>query len=623
MSPEEVSIRQEPTAGDLVERLVRFEGAPQEFLRYLLAVQCRLASAAAGVILRAGQNGDLQIIAIYPPPERAGTPPAWVAQAGEAAGGVLANGKSAIVPVYGAEDMYGAPPKQHLILLPIRYTGRSDVRGVNAFLLRQSEAAALQASRERLELSNSLLSLYEMRLMLQRRDADMVRLRNALEVASAANQHDRFRAAAMEVCNEFAARWGCHRVSLGFLRGRGIKLTAISHTENFARKMQLVQDLEEAMEECLDQDVEVIHPAPTEATYVSRASARLSERQGPSAVCSFPLRRGEDVVAVLTAERSKDQPFDDDTVESMRLTTDLVTARLVGLHEQDRWFGAKAARSVRKGAAAFVGPKHTWAKLLAIGIAAVIAFMIFAKGEYTVKAPFVLASQQRRVVSAAFDGILESVEVKLGEKVTKGQLLGKLEATELELALISAESEVLAYTKEADTYMREEDFARADMARAQARKAQSQADILADRKARASMRAPMDGYVVVGDLEREIGAPVKKGQVLWEIAPVRQLRAELSVDEKDVHHLRGTPTGELATAGEPAQHVGFEIENISPIAESEEGKNTFKVRVRLTDPPFWMIPGMSGVAHVSIGPRRYAWIWTHRVINWIRLKLWL
>jgi hypothetical protein len=33
-------------------------------------------------------------------------------------------------------------------------------------------------------------------------------------------------------------------------------------------------------------------------------------------------------------------------------------------------------------------------------------------------------------------------------------------------------------------------------------------------------------------------------------------------------------------------------------------------------------PGMEGVGKVYIGQRKLIWIWTHEIVNWIRLKLW-
>ena len=64
---------------------------------------------------------------------------------------------------------------------------------------------------------------------------------------------EKFTSAAMAFCNEVASQWQCERVSIGFLKERYVQLKAMSHTESFNRKMQVVQDIESAMEECLDQ----------------------------------------------------------------------------------------------------------------------------------------------------------------------------------------------------------------------------------------------------------------------------------------------------------------------------------------------------------------------------------
>jgi hypothetical protein len=59
------------------------------------------------------------------------------------------------------------------------------------------------------------------------------------------------------------------------------------------------------------------------------------------------------------------------------------------------------------------------------------------------------------------------------------------------------------------------------------------------------------------------------------------------------------------------------------MAEVVNQRNVFKVRVRLLETYPWMRPGMEGVAKVSVGKRRYVWIWTRKIINWIRMKFWL
>ena len=75
-----VSADAAPTTSELIDRLSRFEGPPEEFLVNLLAVQCHLASASAGAILRAGPEGAPEVISIFPPMQADADPPPWLAE---------------------------------------------------------------------------------------------------------------------------------------------------------------------------------------------------------------------------------------------------------------------------------------------------------------------------------------------------------------------------------------------------------------------------------------------------------------------------------------------------------------------------------------------------------------
>ena len=511
---------------------------------------------------------------------------------------------------------------------------------MTAFTVGTGDPHALEVSRERLEITVSLLSLYEMRLTLQQRHFDFQRLRMAMETLSAVNEHNRFAGAAMAVCNEVSARWQTERVSLGFLKGRYVQVKAMSHTEKFSRKMKLVQDIEGAMEECLDQDVEILHPATPQETYANRAAGELSKHHGPSAVLSLPLRRAGDVMAVLTVERPPEQPFELEEIESLRLTGELCTARLAGLYETDRWFGARIAASLRKGIAGVLGPKHTWIKVAAILILGIIVFLTFAKGQYRVQSPFVLEAIQRRVAPAPFDGHLESVAVDLGDSVVKGQLLGRLRTTELKLQLTAAKAERINHETNMKAAIHENKRIEELDARAKLEGIQAQIENLTRKISQAELLAPCDGRVLpaeLGDLKRLIGTPVEKGKPLLWVAPLDALRGELSVPEDQIADVilavalakkEGRQVaGELATASEPDLHIPFVVERIIPVAEVDEQQNIFKVRVKLTgeDPAglhSWMRPGMEGIGKIDIDRRRYAWIWTRKLANWLRMKLW-
>jgi len=469
-----------------------------------------------------------------------------------------------------------------------------------------------------------------MRLTLQRRQFDLQRLRVAMEILAAVNEQRRFTAAAMGFCNEVASRWNCDRAALGVLKGRYVHLKGLSHTEKFNRKMQLVQSIEAAMEECLDQDIETMYPPDPEATYISRAAGELSKRHGPTCVLSLPLRREDEVAGVVTVERPPDRPFTVEEIEALRLTCDLSGPRLLDLHEADRWFGARAASAVRKGFATFLGPRHTWAKATAIAVCAFLLFAVLAKGPYRAGASFVLQATQRRLIPAPFDGYLEEVFVAPGDSVEAGQVLATLDTSELRLQLAAAKAERIGYLTQADAalsdaaYRRDpQKMAEQQIAMANAERVAAQIDLLEHRIRQATIRSPIAGRVLVGDLERMIGSPVAKGDMLFEVAPTESLRAELSVSEEDIAEVQVGQTGKLATASYPNRRIEFQVERINPVAEVVERRNVFKVRARLKETPPWMRPGLEGVAKIDIDRRSYAWLWTHRVVDWVRMKLWL
>ena len=450
------------------------------------------------------------------------------------------------------------------------------------------------------------------------------RLHQAMETLSSVNRQKKFASAAMAFCNEVASRWQCERVSIGFLAGRYVQLRAMSHTENFSRKMQVAQHIESAMEECLDQDVEILSPAPQESTYIHRAADELSKHSGPLATLSLPLRWQGNVIAVLTLERPADRVFTADEIETVRLACELCTARLANLYEYDRGIGATIAIKIRNGIAALVGPRHTWVKVTTILCFAAVGFLAFGEGEFRIKSPFVLEATYQQVIPAPFDGYIKSIDVEVGDTVKGGaSILGTLDTAELRLSLAAAKAEKAGYLKQASAAMRDSETAKAQIAEANADKIEAQIELLEYEISQASLVSPLGGVVVKGDLKREIGAPVKTGDVLFEICPLESLRAQLLVPEEDIFDIKPGQDGFLATASYPGQRIKFTVERINPIAEVVNQRNVFKVRVQLLETHSWMRPGMEGVAKVSIGQRRYAWMWTRKIVNWMRMQLWL
>jgi multidrug efflux pump subunit AcrA (membrane-fusion protein) len=452
----------------------------------------------------------------------------------------------------------------------------------------------------------------------------------------------------MALCNELASRWKAERVGIGFLKGRYVRLQALSHTEKITRHMQLVQDIEGGMEECLDQDLEILFPPPKDASFVYRSTEKLSAKHGPNSICSFPLRREGKVVAVLTIERKFDKPLLLDEVETLRLTCDLFTARLVDLYEHDRWAGAKAARATRNGLAWFVGAKNTWAKVIAIAVCAFLAITIVVRTDYNVEGSFTFEAQERQIVPAPFEGFLKGVNVQIGDPVWTKQtaapfdqlanaeplvpmlirrpatVLATLETAELESQLAQAKADQETHEHERDIARSQNKFGEMQQKQAEADKSAAQAAQLQWRLDHAAIETPVDGVVFAGDLKQKLGAPVKTGDELFQVGDRDKLRAAITIPEDQIAEVKIGQEGELATSTYPGDRIPFNVVRVDPLAVVSDQHNVFKVRAQFarSDIRDWMKPGMEGIAKVDVGRARLFWIGTHKLVGWVRMKIW-
>lgn len=612
----------EQTPDESGRQTVQPDNAIGDYLFQILSGYCRLAHIKQAAILRANPDSSVHILSVCPRSVQVDPQQPWLGRSAQLYPQVIAERKSILQPLQGADELHAQPVQQYLLLIPFAISEMDAL--VAVFRVEAKDPHLLQRLLNQVQHGFRLLSLSETRVRSNANPAAAKRLTQAIDVVSAINQQEKFTSAAMACCNQIASQWHCERVSLGFLEGRHVQLKAMNHTEEFYRKMGLIQEIESAMEECLDQDIEILVPAPNEANDICRAAQSLSERGNPRSVLSLPLRRQGEVFAVLTLERVLEHPFMPDEIETLRLSCELCTARLGDLFQYDRWCGSVLAEKTRKMFSNVLGPTHTWAKVAGIGLFLVLVFLIFAKGQFRPDSPFVLEAVEQQLVPAPFDGYLKTVEVDVGDTVEQdASVLATLDTAEIRLQLAAVQAQKAGHLKEVAAAMRDNRTADAQIAQANADKAQAQIDLLNYQIAQARLTTPLGGVVVKGDLKRQIGAPVKTGDILFEVCPLESIRAQLMVPDDLVLYMQVGQEGRLATASYPDKPIRFVIERIDPMAEVVNQRNVFKVRARLLETCPWMRPGMEGVAKVEVGQKRYVWIWTRKLTNWLRMKLWL
>lgn len=448
-------------------------------------------------------------------------------------------------------------------------------------------------------------------------------LQTVIELVAASIRYPQFRAAAGAVTTELATRLRCDRVSLGFVGRQGVHVEAISRSATVDRRTSLAGAIEAAMTEALDQDATLVFPtAPDGRVRVTRAHAELARHYHAGSVCTVPISRDGRLVAALTLEHPAADKFDRSTVALCEAVVALVGPILADKRHQDLWIGVRLAAVARTYLEKLLGPRHPGLKLASVSALLLMLLLGLASGEHRVSAPATLEGSVQRVVVAAIDGFVASAPARPGDLVEEGQLLAQLDDKDLNFEVLKWTGEKNKLLQEYRAAMAEIDSAKVTVLRARLERADAELALAEGNLSRTRLLAPIRGVVVRGDLSQSLGAPVERGQTLFQVAPLNSYRVMLAVDERDVGRIRAGQVGRLALTGSPGDYLPFTVVRITPVSTAADGRNSFAVEAQLDRTPALIRPGMQGVAKIDIGQRRLIWIWSHKLIDWFRLWTW-
>jgi RND family efflux transporter MFP subunit len=359
---------------------------------------------------------------------------------------------------------------------------------------------------------------------------------------------------------------------------------------------------------------------------VTRAAQQLSRLNGGEEVLSLPLRSRGKIVGVVTLLFARGHKLDPRAATSLAVCAELLAPQLEDRFANDRWLLTKAGLSAKYTAELAVGPKHMTAKLVIAALITGIVFMCVYSPMYHVTAPFTLVPTNKRIMPAPYDGYIQSVNIKKGQSFKKGDVLLVMHTEELQDQLMQAESDANAHAEEARRDEADKKVAEALEEHYEEQSSDAQARVLQEKISHATIRAPFDGVVLSGDMEDKVDAAVKEGDEMFEVASKgTPLEAELLASERDIQSIQGdgTQKGHLATDALPGDTYNFHVTRVVPLANAVEGANVFKVYGTLDNPSETWRPGMKGEAKIDVGHRPMIWIWTHHLIEWLRLKLWM
>lgn len=511
-------------------------------------------------------------------------------------------------------------PSPTRLAFPLRLDGKP--AGAVAIEIASSDEAAVRAAMRQLQWAAAWPRERWLAARQATREAAASRTALALDLIAAIIDQPGAIAACRLAATELALALHCERVAIGFVHRGSVRLAAISHSAAFGRQMQLSRFLSEAMDEAIDQGAIVVWPPVDDSILISSAHQRLASLHGGGIALTVPMLCAETAVGAVTFERPAGQPFNQSEIELAELVVSVLAPALAEKRANDRPLAVKAVEAASHQILRLIRPGHAGIKLalaaaVALGVAALVV-----RTEDRIHASAELEGKVQRAIVAPFDGFVAQADHKAGDTVRTSDLLAAMDDRDLVLERLRWSTERQAHLVEYDAALAA--GKRADAARLQAQIDEATAQVgLADAElGRARLLAPFPGLIVSGDLSQSIGAPVKRGDVLFELARRGDYTVALKIDESEVAEIRPGEHGKLIISSLPGLKLPIVVTRVAPIAVAQDGRMMFHAEADLMLHSERLRPGMDGLAKIDAGRARLVWIWSRPFLHWLRLTTW-
>ena len=248
--------------------------------------------------------------------------------------------------------------------------------------------------------------------------------------------------------------------------------------------------------------------------------------------------------------------------------------------------------------------------ILSIGTALLAALLVPV--HYQVSATCELRPVVRRIVAAPFDGPLETVHIRPGDLVESGQTLARLNPREINYELAGLRAELKQAVQEQKGMVAKHDFGASKIAKLETDRIRLEQELLRYQRENLEIRSPLAGMVVSGDWKESEGAPLTKGETMFEIAPLDKLIVEVAIPEEDIVHVRESMSVQFYLHAVPNERLIGTIHHIHPKAELRQHENVFIAEVTIKDDSGVLRPGMQGRARIQRDRHTLGWNVFHK-----------
>ena len=190
-------------------------------------------------------------------------------------------------------------------------------------------------------------------------------------------------------------------------------------------------------------------------------------------------------------------------------------------------------------------------------VAALVAFFYHATWDFRIAADTKIEGAIQRVIVAPMEGYIQNAFVRPGDIVKSGDLICELEDKDLVVEKVKWESQIKQYQGQYRDALAKYNRSEIKILKAQLKQAEAKLNLIQKQLRRTHIYSPFEGVIVSGDLSQSLGAPVERGEVLYQLAPLNEYRVVLEVDERDIAEVQTKMHGELVLTGAVEENLPF------------------------------------------------------------------
>ncbi len=393
-------------------------------------------------------------------------------------------------------------------------------------------------------------------------------------------------------------------IAIGLGDGESCHLLGLSGAAEIDRRSPLSQAVQGVLKQAVRHS-QVRAWLSSNEYAVNDPLAELSRQQGLAHILSGPLREVDGRVVgswlIATEESLEQQPVVRSAlVRGERAITRIVTRR-------DRWGSVQAAAQPT-----WLRQSLPWLVPLVVGSALLLPV------PFRVSCDVQVQPVQRRVIAAPFAGILREVNAEAGDTVQAGDVLARMDDTELRLEHAELQADVDRLTRSQDVNRAEGKEVEAILDGHKLTQAEARLALLQSRLSHLDLTSPVSGVILSEDLKRAEGIPVRVGQSLFEVAPLDNMRVELRIPVDQIDQIEVGQSVQIGLISQPGGPLLAQVDRLLPTAETVDGVHVFLALASLPDQSPALRPGENGQAQITIGQRSLWWVLFHR--PWQKLR---